>query len=851
MQKNHLLIKTTLPIFLVLMVVFFPSSITATPAVPEKRVALVVGNWDYQHSPLINPEYDAAGMAATLDQLGFEVMHRTNLGQTSLHQAIEEFGEKIRGGGVGLFFYAGHGVQVQGKNFLVPPGSEFEDEEDFAKEAVDANTLLKKMGEAKNRLNLVILDACRDNPFADEDDDYDDDYDDSEKKRSLGKKVRSRGVSGSKSKNAGLAQMDAPSGTLLAYSTSPGSTASDGSGRNSPFTHNLLTNMKLPGLTVEQVFKRVRIGVEKATEGEQTPWEVSSLKGDFYFNESKAPSASGSETSSQLEKDLSFWTAVQNSNNPVFFRSYLKKFPKGQFVDLAQWQIKTLSKANKKQDKTKQNVVDLHLEAKQDLMLLSAGKKGGLNVTEKFRTLSEQSPEDRIFSIGLAYAYLKMGKLQQAEKSFKKLTKKKDETLVLQGKEGLAEIRYLNGDMSKAVGLADEVLKSAPTRTMALLVKGKALFQQNRHEEAQKALMTAVEKSAISDFSWQKSEANVALGNLRIQKKELVLAQQSFKKAVIENPFSANAVSNQGVAFQKLGQPKVALGVFKDLKKSHPNDHLAAAFIRQSQAAIAQKKDLERQKYIDGMVQDLVARFKDQKKSSKPRDEWTSPIGAISLLKFKNNTKNSLSGRIGVESVLKDEITRLLTEKGVSVVERDVLDKVMEELKLGSSELANPKTQTKLGKITAAHILSTGSFYDAPKGSVATMRLVETETTDIFLALTKKFMASLNPTELATDWVSQVSSKIKEQFPLKGRIVRVTPNQVIINLGSRHAVRKNMVFNVLSEGEALDLGDGEIEYDYEELGQIKVDRVRNKIAFAKILSQDGTWEKNQKIIVAP
>lgn len=236
-----------------------------------KRVALVIGNSAYETAPLKNPVNDAQDMAQTLRELGFEVIYRENLNQTNMKRAIREFGAKIRNGGVGLFYYAGHGVAVKGVNYLVPVDAKVESEEEVEYECVDAGFVLAQMESAGNNMNVVILDACRNNPF-----------------------VRSF-----RSDSRGLAQMDAPSGTLIAYATAPGSIASDGSGRNSFYTQELLKNMRTPGIGIEEVFKRVRITVRNLTQNKQTPWESSSLAGNFYFTsstpqpamESRPPSA--------------------------------------------------------------------------------------------------------------------------------------------------------------------------------------------------------------------------------------------------------------------------------------------------------------------------------------------------------------------------------------------------------------------------------------------------------------------------------------------------------------------------------------------------------------------------------
>lgn len=221
-----------------------------------KRIALVIGNGAYPDVPLKNPANDANEMAQALRTLGFEVLSYTNLDQNGMKRAIREFGNKLKNsGGVGLFYYAGHGVQVKGINYLIPVGAVANNEQDIEYEGVEAGFVLAQMEAAGNSMNIVILDACRNNPFA----------------RSF------------RSADKGLAQMNAPSGSLIAYSTAPGSVASDGSDKNGLYTAELLKQLKIPNLSIEEVLKRVRVSVRSQTQGNQTPWESSSLTGDFYF----------------------------------------------------------------------------------------------------------------------------------------------------------------------------------------------------------------------------------------------------------------------------------------------------------------------------------------------------------------------------------------------------------------------------------------------------------------------------------------------------------------------------------------------------------------------------------------
>ena len=222
---------------------------------PERRLALVIGNGAYQEVPLLNPLNDARAMEQSLRAAGFDVLKHENLAKRALEDEIRAFGKRLRAGGVGLFYFAGHGVQVNGYNYLVPIGSTIDKEQDVEYEAVEAGRVISKMEAAGNRLNIMILDACRNNPFT----------------RSWRAGTR------------GLAPMNAPRGTLIAYATAPGTVSSDGDGAHGLYTHALLQQIQVPGLKLEDVFKRVRVAVKATSHGKQLPWESSSLEGDFYF----------------------------------------------------------------------------------------------------------------------------------------------------------------------------------------------------------------------------------------------------------------------------------------------------------------------------------------------------------------------------------------------------------------------------------------------------------------------------------------------------------------------------------------------------------------------------------------
>lgn len=254
-------------------------------------------------------------MAASLRELGFEVIVRENANLQQMDDAVREFGRRLERAHAGLFYFAGHGMQIKGRNFLIPVEAKFEHEDEVAYRSLDAGQVLDKMDSAKTQVNLMILDACRNNPFH---------------------RVF-------RAKRQGLAEMEAPAGTLIAFATAPGSVALDGTGNNGVYTKHLLLQMKQPGQPVEQAFKQVRIGVVEETRERQIPWESSSLRDDFQFRPATTPApAPVAVTEAALE--LAFWDAIKNSNRADDYAAYLEQFPKGRFVALARNRQKALQK---------------------------------------------------------------------------------------------------------------------------------------------------------------------------------------------------------------------------------------------------------------------------------------------------------------------------------------------------------------------------------------------------------------------------------------------------------------------------------------------------------------------------
>lgn len=302
-------------------------------AAQERRVALVIGVSAYQHAPALpNPLFDAADTAAALGQSGFEVVESYDPDYARMQAAIRDFARKLAGAQVGLVYYAGHGVAVDGKNYLLPVDAELADDAAVTREGVDVSTILAALS-AQPRTSIVLLDACRNNPLA-------------------ANLARRAGVARALAVSQGLAQVNAvAANTLIAYSTQPGAVAADGSGRNSPFTAALLRQLPAPGLDVQELMRRVRASVIAATNGLQVPWDNSSLTQGFQFVAGRPGTAPppanwtpprADPTPRQL--DVATWNDVKDKSTGEI-QSYLTRYPQGVFAETAKARLAALQSA--------------------------------------------------------------------------------------------------------------------------------------------------------------------------------------------------------------------------------------------------------------------------------------------------------------------------------------------------------------------------------------------------------------------------------------------------------------------------------------------------------------------------
>ena len=304
--------------------------VSANAAMADKRVAFVVGNGAYKNvAALPNPAVDAKSMAKLLRNVGFDVVEGSNLTRDKMTEKLLDFGKKAEGADVALFFYAGHGIAVNGTNYLLPVDADLKSEMDVKLGAainVDL-TLEQTMSDAK--VKLVFLDACRDNPFA--------------------AKIRSAKATRSVSVASGLAEMKSGEGTLIAFATGPGQTALDGeAGTNSPFTRALMANIASPGIEIQQAMTKVRAQVNEETSKNQLPWGHTNLIGSVYLNPvaggnaAEAANTPVAAAGPASEVELEFWRSIKDSNKPEELNAYLTNYPNGTFKPIALARIASL-----------------------------------------------------------------------------------------------------------------------------------------------------------------------------------------------------------------------------------------------------------------------------------------------------------------------------------------------------------------------------------------------------------------------------------------------------------------------------------------------------------------------------
>ena len=454
------------------------------------------------------------------------------------------------------------------------------------------------------------------------------------------------------------------------------------------------------------------------------------------------------------------------------------------------------------------------------------------------------SPKD---PVAKAYFSLKEGKIGEAEKQFKMLSQLSGSGKV-RGYEGLASVYFQKGDYQKAQELCDQVINSDDENVYAQVIRGNIFFNQGLLDKAIDAYEAAAQ--AEHGFPWQKAEAYNRLGRIYAEKNKTDSALSYYDQAIALNPKDFKALSNKGVLLASIGKEEQAISSYRQALKKNPHDTLTTSLLDQLLEEKKSAADKTRQERIDNLVADLVKRYKSYEKSKKPAyltDTWTSRPLSITLLNFES--KGSLANRAGEYELLTFKLTQFLQgKKRISVVERELIDKLLEELNLSSSDLSDPATALKLGKIIGARFIATGNIVRVEKETQVTLRVIETETSSVKCALSKITEQTANLSNIAEILSDEVAKKLVEEFPLQGKIVSVTGEKVTLNIGSREGVQVGLKMNIFQEGEPIIMEGREIGKEKKDVGEIEIVSVENEMSVGRITNKSSEFARGQKAI---
>lgn len=443
-----------------------------------------------------------------------------------------------------------------------------------------------------------------------------------------------------------------------------------------------------------------------------------------------------------------------------------------------------------------------------------------------------------------AYAALKEEKLKEAEEDFKDLVQKGKEGEVL-GKEGLAVVYAKKGQTDQALKLAKEVEAQDPQRAFVHVIKGDLLYAQDKKKEAEAEYQLAIRKEKAEPY--QEALRYNQMGRYYASLGKYDKAREFYDQAVTIDPYYIEGTTNKGLTYEKEGKWDKALEAYRQTLALDKKDTFAVVLAKKAQEMLEIQKDAEKKKRLDQLVKDLAARYRSQVEAKpKVEDTWTSQPMILSFVDFQE--KGGLAERDGFSSVLLSQLTEHLNNSGrVRVVERVLMERLLEELNLGSSELANPETSLKLGRVLAAKLIGTGSLYYLPQGTLLNLRLIDTETSAIPQVLTRQLASQTTLEKDLFQLNREILKTVILKYPLRGYLAKVSGDEVIINIGAKQGVVQGTKFDVLEEGESLTYKGKVLQAAPKVIGQVEILRVEPDMAIGKIIKKEKPLQVDAKV----
>lgn len=441
------------------------------------------------------------------------------------------------------------------------------------------------------------------------------------------------------------------------------------------------------------------------------------------------------------------------------------------------------------------------------------------------------------------YAALKQGNIKEAERSFDELQKGKEGRVV--GKEGLAAVYAKNNQPEKALQMVKEVEQEAPDRSYVHVIKGDILYAQNKKKEAEESYKTAAKKKDTEPY--QEAVKYNQLGRLYASSGEYKKAQELYDSAVAIDPYYIEGTTNKGLTYEKEGKWDKALESYRQALDVNKNDSFALVLAKKAQEMLDFQKDSDRKKRTDELVKNLAERYRSQKSIfSKSEDTWTSQPMVLSFVDFQE--KGGLAERDGLSTVLMAQLADNLNGSGrVKVVERVLIERLLEELNLGSSDLADPETALKLGRILAARLIGTGSIFYMPNSTLLSFRLIDTETSAISQVTTRQLEEPVSVEKELFQMNREILKTVILKYPLRGYIVKGAGDQFIVNLGSNQGVVEGTKFEVIEEQEPVKYKGKTLKASPRSVAEIEVVKVEPDMCFVRVVKQDRPLKADDKV----
>lgn len=442
------------------------------------------------------------------------------------------------------------------------------------------------------------------------------------------------------------------------------------------------------------------------------------------------------------------------------------------------------------------------------------------------------------------YAALKDKNLPEAERVFKEMSGKGTSGEVL-GKEGLSAVYSQKGETAKALEMAKEVEQKAPERAYVHTMKGNILYAQGKRKEAEAEYRAGAQKGE-SELYHDAVRYN-QLGRFYADSGQYQKARELYDRAVNIDPYYIEGTTNKGITYEKEGRWDKALESYQQALSVEKNDTFAVVLAKKAQEMLEAQKDTERNKRIDQLVKDLAERYRSQKdRRPKVEDTWTSSPMILSFIDIQE--KGIMPERDGFSSVFTSELSSMLNGSGrVRVVERGLMDRLLAELNLGSSDLADPETKLKLGRVLAARLIGTGSLLHMPQGALLSLRLIDSETTEIPQVLTRNMSDPGGLEKQIFQLNREILKTVIQKYPLRGYLVKVNGDDAILNLGSRQGVVMGTKFEALEEQEPLQYKGKTLGSAARSVGELEAIRVEPDLSYLRISKRDRTLKADDKV----